>query len=60
LLATSLSLNSFAQDQMVVAQVDSASAPAQETVAPGESDLWQEGVSAYSDSRFKDAVDSWE
>ena len=60
LLATSLSLNSFAQDQMVVAQVDSASAPAQETAAPGESDLWQEGVSAYSDSRFKDAVDSWE
>ncbi|MBR1927261.1 MAG: BatD family protein [Bacteroidales bacterium] len=60
LLASGLPLNTFAQDQMAIAQVDTTAAPASEAVASGGGDLWQEGVSAYSDSRFKDAADSWE
>jgi len=63
LLSTGLALNALAQDQMVVVPTDTASVPEAEaaSVAPNdEGALWQEGVAAYSDSRYKDAAAAWE
>ncbi len=53
LLSLGISFNGSAQD-MVVASADTVA-----TKAAG-GDLWQEGVSAYSENRFKDAANSWE
>jgi tetratricopeptide (TPR) repeat protein len=66
ILGLGLSFNSAAQsDQITITPVDTSSIS--ETVAEEPSatvadpaTLWQEGVSAYSDSRFQDAVSSWE
>ena len=68
-LALGLSWNVAAQsDQMVVVPADSALRQAQEpelAQQPAEGStqagtLWKEGVEAYSDNRFQDAVTAWE
>ena len=64
LLSAGLSLGSAvsvsAQDQMVVVQTDSTVASAPQEVSRDASTLWEEGVTAYSDSRFQDAASAWE
>ncbi|MBP5486633.1 MAG: BatD family protein [Bacteroidales bacterium] len=66
LLGFGLSFNAAAQsDQITITPVDSSSTsesiaeePSAKVADPAT--LWQEGVSAYSDSRFQDAVSAWE
>lgn len=63
LLAFGMSFSTFAQsDQISIVPSDTSAAS--EAVTPANpsdaASLWQEGVTAYSDNRFQDAVSSWE
>ena len=72
ILFLGLSWSASAQDQMVVVPADSTLPAVAEPVEAQESalqaqgpeaaqaTLWQEGVDAYSDSRYQDAVAAWE
>ena len=64
LLSVGTAFSTFAQnDQIVITPADTS---AVETAAPESQSvqdpdiLWQEGVTAYSDSRYQDAVSAWE
>ena len=59
-LSLGSALSGSAQDQMVVVQTDSTVASAPQEVSRDASTLWEEGVTAYSDSRFQDAASAWE
>ena len=61
ILSIGLSTGVSAQDQMVVVPADTTAS--QVETQPSVKDaatLWQEGVDAYSDSRFQDAAAAWE
>ena len=63
LLSAGTAYNAGAQtDQMVITPVDSTvtEATVEDTAPRAAADLWQEGVNAYSDSRYQDAVSAWE
>ena len=49
-------------EQITIAPVDTSASVQVQEPAPvrGSDDLWQEGVDAYSDSRFQDAAAAWE
>ena len=49
-------------DQMVITPVDTTAAEAtvEDQTPRAASELWQEGVTAYSDSRYQDAVSAWD
>ena len=62
LIFLSASFSAGAQnDQMVIVPSDSSSVVPSETLSSGDpAVLWEKGVSAYSESSYKDAADAWE
>lgn len=65
LLSLGLSVNANAQnDQLVVVPADSTSSVTDQSAPALESKdasvLWEEGVAAYSDTRYQDALAAWE
>ena len=62
LIFLSASFSAGAQnDQMVIVPSDSSSVVPSETLSSGDpAVLWEKGVSAYSESSYKDAANAWE
>ena len=64
LLFLGTSFGAVAQSELVVAPVDTTAATesveVEETPAQDAAALWQEGLAAYSDSRYQDAISAWE